>query len=444
MARRAARAVLVALTLTGVAHAGPNDLVVLPAAPAHETEPDPVIEALLPHLDQLVSEAVQDLGLTLALEPRGAREVPTDEELLKHARDSWVVLPTLEREGRALRVRLVAVRPGTRVLLTRSERSSQDDLDVRVAVMMRDLVQSRPVEAPPAPSPDVEASGAESEASDQREPRSSGRAVLALNAAVFGGYVGYSIQAASGSADERLVYPLVALGTGVGLGASMLVADEWNVSVGGAWFLSGGLWWPTSAGLLLAAHYDVPKEDRYVYGVVAGTGGVALAVATMSLTHVTEGDAALAHSGGVMGLGLGGLTQLFIEGRTQKTPIGGMGYGAALGTIGAGVLATQIDPKASRVLLIDLGATLGAVTGAAAGSPLLLVDQQESKPRTRAWLGSIFAGTLLGAGIGWWTTRTSEGHAPHAVLPALPALPYAVATPEAHGARFEAGMLGRF
>jgi hypothetical protein len=236
-----------------------------------------------------------------------------------------------------------------------------------------------------------------------------------------------------------LVYPLVALGTGVGLGASMLVADEWDVSVGGAWFLSGGLWWPTSAGLLLSAYYEVPKEDRYVYGVVSGTSGVALAVAAMSLSRITEGDAALAHSGGVLGMGLGGLTQLFVQGTTGETPIGGMGYGAALGTLGAGVLATQLDVRASRVLLIDLGATLGALTGAAAASPLLLVDEEESKPRTRLWLGSIFAGSLLGAGIGWWTTRQSEGHAS-----SLPGLPYAIATPEAHGARFEAGMLGRF
>jgi hypothetical protein len=186
----------------------------------------------------------------------------------------------------------------------------------------------------------------------------------------------------------------------------------------------------------------VPKEDRYVYGVVAGTAGVSLAVAAMSLTHVTDGDAAIAHSGGVLGMGLGGLTQLFVDGRTSKTPIGGMGYGAALGTLGAGVLATQIDAKASRVLLVDLGATLGALTGAAAGSSLLLVDEQESKSRTRAWLGSIFAGTVLGAGIGWWSTRKSD--APAQAL--LPALPYAIATPETHGqgARFEAGMLGRF
>jgi len=330
----------------------------------------------------------------------------------------------------------VAVRPGARLMLTRSERTTTEDLDVRVPVLLRDLVQTGS-EAPTAHA----APGAVStvEEAEQREPRSSGRAVLALNAAVFGGYVGYSIQAASGSSDDRLVYPLVALGTGVGLGAAMLVADEWDVPVGGAWFLSAGLWWPTASGLLLAARYDVPKEDRYVYGVVAGTGGVALGVAAMSLTHITEGDAA--HSGGVLGMGLGGLTQLFIDGRTKKTPIGGMGYGAAIGTLGAGVLATQVDAKASRVLLVDLGATLGALTGAAVGSPLL-VNQQENTSRTRAWLGGIFAGSVLGAGIGWWTTR--KGDARPATAAALPATPYAFASPETRGTRFEAGLVGRF
>jgi hypothetical protein len=176
--------------------------------------------------------------------------------------------------------------------------------------------------------------------------------------------------------------------------------------------------------------------------VVSGTAGVALAVAAMNASDITDGDAALAHSGGVLGMGLGGLSQLFIEGRTNKTPVGGMGYGATIGTLGAGVLATQLNVKASRVLLVDLGATLGALTGAAAASPLLLVDEQESKSRTRAWLGGIFAGTLVGAGIGWWTTRKGDAAATRALV--LPALPYAIATPEAYGARFEAGMVGRF
>jgi hypothetical protein len=71
----------------------------------------------------------------------------------------------------------------------------------------------------------------------------------------------------------------------------------------------------------------------------------------------------------------------------------------------------------------------------------LLVDQQESKSRTRAWLGGVFAGAVLGGGIGWWSTRKSEASPPQT---SLHALPYAITTPEAQGARFEAGMVGRF
>lgn len=436
MIRRAARAVLLSVTLTAAAHAGPSEVVALPSVSGKPALPDASVEALLPHLDQLVGEAVQDLGLTQTLEARGTRELLPDDWLVKRAQSSWVVLPTLEREGRGLRLKIVAVRPGTRVLLVRSERSSPEDLDVRVAVMMRDLLQA-------PPEPDRAAPSAATAAPEAFEPRSSGRAVLALHAAVFGGYVGYSIQAASGSDDARLVYPLVALGTGVGLGASMLVADEWDIDVGGAWFLSAGLWWPASAGWLLAGHYDVPKNDRYVYSVVAGTGGVALAVAAMSLSDISDGDAMLTHSGGAVGMGLGGLTQLFIEGRTKKTPIGGMGYGAAIGTLGAGLLATQLELKASRVLAVDLGATLGALTGAAAASPLLIVDQEERKWRTRTWLGSIFTGSLLGAGIGWWATRkTATASAESDKAPA--ALPYAFTAPDVRGSHFEAGFVGRF
>jgi hypothetical protein len=433
MRLRAACVALAALALTRAAYATPTEVALLPAA--QPTSREASVEALLPYLDQLVSEAIQDLELTLALEPRRARELPTEEDLVQRAQNSWVVLPTLKREGSSLRLRIVAVRPGSRVLSVRSELCEVEDLGVRVAVMTRDLLKARSTEAP------VTEEASAPLTVEPSEPRSSGRAVLALNAALFGGYVGYSIQAASGSSDERLVYPLVALGTGVGLGASMLVADEWDITVGDAWFLAGGLWWPTSAGLLLSGYYDVPREDRYVYGVVSGTAGVALAVAALSLSKAGEGDAALVHSGGVLGMGLGGLTQLFVEGQTGGgSPTGGMGYGAALGTLGAGVLATQLDVRASRVLLIDLGATLGALTGAAVASPLLLVDEEESKARTRLWLGSVFVGSLLGGGVGWWATRKAS----EPVARGLPLLPYGYATPEARGARLELGMVGQF
>ena len=60
------------------------------------------------------------------------------------------------------------------------------------------------------------------------------------------------------------------------------------------------------------------------------------------------------------------------------------------------------------MLLIDLAASLGALTGAAAASPLLLVREKESVARNRLWLASIAAGTVLGGGIGWLSTRGAD------------------------------------
>jgi hypothetical protein len=250
---------------------------------------------------------------------------------------------------------------------------------------------------------------------DSEAPRSQGRAVLALNAAVVGGYVGFSLQHASGSDDARLTYPLVALGTGIGLGASMLVADEWDITLGDAWFLSAGAWWPIASGVLLAKSYHVQDEDRYVYGLVAASAGVTLSAAALSLKPMSEGGAVLAHSGGAAGTLIGGLTELAYRGSTKLTPERGIGYGAGIGVLAAGALATQVRVTSSRMLLIDLSASLGALTGAAAASPLLLVREKESSARNRLWLASIAAGTLIGGGIGWLSTQgssTSEALAP--------------------------------
>jgi len=82
-----------------------------------------------------------------------------------------------------------------------------------------------------------------------------------------------------------------------------------------------------------------------------------------------------------------------------------MGYGAGIGVITAGALATQVKVTSSRMLLIDLAASLGALTGAAAASPLLLVDESEDPTRNRVWLASIAAGTVVGGAIGWFSTR---------------------------------------
>ncbi len=397
------------LGVSGVALAGPSDAILLPAAIPDKTElalrPESVeqLTKLARQVDAILSEAVQDLGLTLTVSDR-SRDVPTDDALIERAHDSWLISPRVSLEGSGVRLRIVAIAPGQNVLRERTQRIDAPSLEVRANVMMRDVVNSfqggsEPKAAQPEPEPVL----------DSEAPRSQGRAVLALNAAVVGGYVGFSLQHASGSDDARLTYPLVALGTGIGLGASMLVADEWDITLGDAWFLSAGAWWPIASGVLLAKSYKKEhEEDRYVYGLVAASAGVTLGAAALSIKPMSEGGAVLTHSGGAVGTLIGGLTEMTYRGSTKTTPDRGIGYGAGIGVLAAGALATQVKVTSSRMLLIDLAASLGALTGAAAASPLLLVGEKERPSRSRLWLASIATGTVLGGGIGWLSTRNSS------------------------------------
>lgn len=393
---------------SSAAHAGPNDAILLPTSTPDKVElallhPENAeqLTKLARQVDSILSEAVQDLGLTLTVSDRVHRvSPPSDDALVERAHDSWVVSPRVMLEGNDVRLRIVAVAPGENLLRERSQRIEPQTLEVRANVMMRDVIRSlRAGEQPRSPSPAPEP------VPDSESPRSQGRAVLALNSAVVGGYVGFSLQHASGSDDARLTYPLVALGAGIGLGASMLVADEWDVTLGDAWFLSAGAWWPIASGVLLAKSYHVQDEDRYVYGLVAASAGVTLSAAALSFKPMSEGGAVLAHSGGAAGTLIGGLTEMAYRGSTQRTPERGIGYGAGIGVLAAGALATQVRVTSSRMLLIDLAASLGALTGAAAASPLLLVRENESAARNRLWLASIATGTVIGAGIGWLSTR---------------------------------------
>jgi len=403
----AVAAFVATLFASSVTVAAPNEAILLPTAVPSKNElplqPEDAeqLAKVARQLDAILSEAVQDLGLTLTVSNR-SRVLPSDDALIERARDSWLISPRVSPEGNGLRLRIVAVAPGENILRERTQRVDLQTLEIRANVMMRDVVHSSRQAAERSPAPPAPEHTLESEA-----PRSQGRAVLALNAAVVGGYVGFSLQRASGSVDPRLTYPLVALGTGIGLGASMLVADEWDITLGDAWFLSAGAWWPIASGVLIAKSYDVPKEDRYVYGLVAASAGVTLSVAAVSAKPMSEGGALLAHSGGAAGTLLGGLTQMAYEGKTDITPERGMGYGAGIGVVTAGALATQVKVTSSRMLLIDLAASLGALTGAAAASPLLLVDEKEDPTRNRIWLASVAAGTVVGGAIGWFSTRGS-------------------------------------
>ncbi|MFZ5892432.1 MAG: hypothetical protein ACOY0T_15340 [Myxococcota bacterium] len=431
-----------------VTHAQPSAEVavrhtqVIESAPASKLPPDPEALALAAKIDAIVYEAVQDLGLDVDISQRASRnERESDDELLASASESWVVAPRLERKRGAWLLRIIAVPPGSRVLYTASQIIESEGLEKRVVLMMRDLVEAargaKPASPSSAPTPHTAAAAQPTQAA-----HSPGRAILAVNSAVLGGFVGYSLQRASGSTDDRLTYPLAALGAGVGLGSAMLVAEEWDIEVGDAWFLSAGMLWPTLSASLIARGYSVSRANGYAYGLLGATAGITLATTALGFGHVSDGGAALAHSGGVFGTLVGGLIELSIEGETDLRPRLGMGYGAGAGVVVAGAIATQVSLSPSRVLMIDLGASLGALTGAAAASPLLLVDESaaSSRSRNRLWLASVAAGTLVGGAAGAWFTRSSSSVAR---LPALPTAGIVAVTPEGEPA-YGGGIVGRW
>jgi len=367
--------------------------------------------ALLAKLDELLADTARDMGLTP--ESPGDKADPTtvtDREMFDLATSSKgaVITATVRLDGADVELRVSLAAPSRRALHTRTERFPRDDLSVRSVVMLRDIVLDAGLS--PRPSPDLKALPLPPGEVAARA-RSEGRAVLAANATVFGGMLGFSVERASGSDDPRLLYPLLAVGAGVGLGASLLIADEWDVGTGDAWFLSSGGVWPTAAAHLIyegrfgaASGHGGHEGDRWTFGLVGGTAGLTFATLSLALGDMESGGAVLAHSGGALGLGVGALSEWFVRGSTRGVPFAGMGYGAALGWLAAaGVATTRIHLSPARVLSIDLGVVLGGLAGAALASPLVFDGPGSSE--VRGWVGAISGGALLGGGVALWLTR---------------------------------------
>lgn len=344
-------------------------------------------------LDALLSETAQDLGLAV-VPPQGAPARLGDRELLDraHVAHAPVLLPSLRLlEGGEVELRLVLAGAAARPIEARLETVARAELSVRAVVLLRDLLARhgesapRPLLAPSAPLPSAS--------------WTAGRITLLSTSAVFGGLIGYSIQRASGSTESRLLYPLLAVGAGIGLGASLVVSAEWSTSVSDAWFFTAGAGWPSAAAHLIfqgrfADHR--PDSDRWVFGLLGGTAGATLATLGLALRSATPGAAVMAHSGGGLGLGFGALLEVAARGDVHRAPHAGMGYGAALGWLAAAAVSLQVDVSPLRVLAFDAGAVGGALLGAGAASPLLLHDA--SAARQRAW-AAIAAGTALAGGV---------------------------------------------
>lgn len=425
-------------------------------SPLHKPGPsEGLLHARAQELDATLRDAVQDLGFTLDVADAGpSTGHARDLDLIERASHSgarvvladlgtWVISARLEPVERdTYLLRIVAVPPKGKQLRVRVERVAGADVSVRGLVLLRDLLTTSGTSAP-----EPAARNSESTGFGVVSPlRSQGRAMLAANAALFGAFVAFSVQRASGSEDPRLLYPLLALGTGVGLGSALLVAEEWDVGTGDAWTLAGGAWWGAGAGILIANGRKVqPLTDRYAWGVGGGLVGIGLATFALTRGKADEGDAVLVHSGAALGLSLGGLGELFYHADLERTPYTGTGYGSAIGLLGAGTLATFVQASPSRVLLIDLGAGLGGAAGAALGSPLVFEDLTPTK--TRGFLAATAAGTLAGGAAAWWLTRERPHREPTRAGPQV--APFggvvgASATPRGAEPAYGVGVRGRF
>jgi hypothetical protein len=429
LAVRALVGLLVGVGWSGVASGDQKPSVVVwptltPAGDGPSTAPlhkpalatDRAVFELAQELDATLRDAVQDLGFTLYVADTGPAPGRTrDTDLLRRAAASaaggeadggtWVVSPRVETEGGdQYVVRILAVPPGGHELRVRVETVAKDSVSVRGLVMLRDMLSPQTA-AQAAIEGEIQRAGRGTTTGVMTPLRSQGRAVLAVNGGLFGASVAYALQKASGSEDPRVLYPLLALGTGIGVGAALLVTDEWDVSTGDAGVLAAGAWWGGASAALIGVGQNVqPVNDRYTLAVGGGLLGLSLATFAVTQRRMDEGDATLTHSGAAFGLLAGAAVEMFQRGTTTNIqPYTGMGYGTGVGVLAAGALASVVTVSPSRVLLIDVGLGGGALLGAAAASPLLFENPTQASER--GWLAATVAGSLVGGATAWWLTR---------------------------------------
>jgi hypothetical protein len=262
------------LTTDGASAKGEKEI------PLRRVAPSDLFSPRAREVEIALREAAQDLGLALDFGSPLAGDGARDQDLIKSAANHWVISPRLESTGGDnFNLRLVAVPPGSQTLLVRFEKVDGKHVAARAVVMLRDFVTMKLGASKPVATPEDAAPRAD----EDEGARSRGRPVLAASSTLFGLYTAFAIHRVAGNDDPRLLYPLLALGSGIGLGASLLAADEWNVTTGAAWTIAAGSWWGVVAGSSIANGRDVrPVNDRYAWGLVGGLIGTTAAVVVAS------------------------------------------------------------------------------------------------------------------------------------------------------------------
>jgi hypothetical protein len=418
--RQGALSVLTVLVVGGRAQAQPApparpsaDVAQTPAPPSPVEAPEPAAEAVTPapaltgtatvaaessdilqRLDQVLIEAAADLGLhTAALLPAAQDLSPASVEARLTTRSApWVVQPVLERQAQGYTLRLWA-RGNDPRLQVLSVPLNESDLEVTAISALRRVTS--PLKGN-TEAPKLTAIEPKPTSSSQGLP------ILGATGVIVGGYLGFALERVGHNPQKPgLVYPIIALGAGIGFGTAMIICGEWDISTGEAWYLSAATLWPTAAATLIATYpHKSPSGSDYSYGFVGTFAGLALGTLALQKREPSETDAILVNSGGFFGGILGGVAQRIVDPLDGNQPFLGAGIGIASGVLATGLISLSMDQMPwERVVYADLGAALGALSGAALASPFLAGRRIDGK-ENRLWAASAGAGLLLGATLG--------------------------------------------
>jgi hypothetical protein len=250
------------------------------------------------------------------------------------------------------------------------------------------------------------------DASGELDARSARRNLL-----VFGGGYGLWLGIAFFGAtepDDGAILPLMMAGTAAGLGAAWLGTRGRRVTTGQALSVMSGTTWGTTHALFLSHVADDPtregdaedfRETGYFgWSMVGGLVGLGAGIGYGWKVKPSPGDVAVVNSFGGYGL-LGGL---LLGGAID--PVQGRAYslnsflGSSIGLVAGGLLATEIETSRSRMAMLDLGVSLGAL------APWVLVypaiDGGDAVQVTSA---VSLATAAVGGYLTWRWTRGMEG-----------------------------------
>lgn len=275
---------------------------------------------------------------------------------------------------------------------------------LRVARAARGVTQTAPRDAP------GDAVRAGSLVDRSRGTIDAGEAVVLYQlGSVYGLTLGaWGASATANDVGEMSPVASVALpvvGAGAGVVVAALIDARRDLRRGRAYAANAGFYLGLVGALGVALLPEGPLRDARRFEqasafLLAGTAGLGAGVAFAHASDAMPGSASFVLSGGVWGALIGlTLERAFREG-SDANGATGLLLGEAIG-VGATLLTTRwLRPTPSQTRWLDLGALLGAVTGA------LLLSQTDN-PQTVSLASAI--GCLGGATLGFVLGAPSEG-----------------------------------